>query len=50
MKKEVIGYLFQEKITTFLYSTVLELVIYLKIFMTCIKNLILLQTYIEFKI
>ena len=33
MKKGVIGYLFQEKITKFLYLTVLELVIYLKIFM-----------------
>ena len=44
MKKVVIGYHFQEKISTFLYSTVLELVIYLKIFMTYIKILILLQT------
>ena len=33
MKKGVIRYLFQEEITTFLYLTVLELVIYLKIFM-----------------
>ena len=50
MKKAAIGYPFQEKITTFLYFTVLELVIYLKIFMTYIKMLILLQTYIEFNI
>ena len=50
MKKAVIGYLFQEKITTFLYLTVLELVIYLKIFMKYIKILILLQTYLEFNI
>ena len=50
MKKAVIGYPFQEKITTFLYSTALELVIYLKIFTTFIKILILLQTYIEFNI
>ena len=50
MNQAVIGYLFQEKITTFSYSTVLELVKYLKIFMTYIKILILLQTYIGFKI
>ena len=50
MKKAVIGVVFQEKITTFLYSTVLELDIYLKIFMTYIKILILLQTYIGFNI
>ena len=50
MKKAAIGYLFQEKITTFLYLTVLGLDIYLKIFMIYIKNLILLQTYIEFNI
>ena len=50
MKKVAIGYLFQEKITTFLYLTVLELVIYLKIFMKYIKILILFQTYIEFNI
>ena len=50
MKKAVIGYLFQEKITTFLYLTVLELVIYLKIFMTYIKILILLQKYTGFNV
>ena len=50
MKKAVIGYPFQEIIKIFLYLTVLELVISQKIFMTYIKNLILLQTYIEFKI
>ena len=50
MKKVVIGYPFQEKITTFLYLTALELVIYLKIFIKFIKILISLQTYIEFKI
>ena len=50
MKKVVIGVVFQEKITTFLYLTVLVLVISLKIFITYIKNLILLQTYIGFKI
>ena len=49
-EKGHIGYLFQEKITIFLYLTVLELVIYLKIFITYIKILILLQTYIEFNI
>ena len=38
------------KITTFLYLTVLELVISLKIFTKYIKILILLQTYIEFNI
>ena len=36
MKKAVIG-VFQEKITTFLYLTALELAIYLKIFITYIK-------------
>ena len=50
MKKEVIGVAFQEKITTFLYLTVLELDIYLKTFMKYIKILILLQTYIGFNI
>ena len=50
MKKVVIGVVFQEKITTFLYLTHSELGIYLKIFITFIKNLILLQTYIESKI
>ena len=50
MKKAVIGVVFQEKITIFLYLTVLELVISLKIFMTYIKILILLQTYIGFNI
>ena len=50
MKEGVIGYPFQEKITTFLYLIHLELVIYLKIFMKYIKNLILLQTYIEINI
>ena len=50
MKKAVIGYPFQENIKILLYLIVLELVIYLKIFMTYIKILILLQTYIEFKI
>ena len=49
MKKAVIGVVFQEKITKFLYSTVLALVTYLKIFTTYIKNSILLQIYIEFK-
>ena len=43
MKKAVIIYLFQEKITTFLYLIHLELVICLKIFMTYIKNLILFK-------
>ena len=38
------------KITTFLYSTALALVISLKTFTSYIKILILLQTYIEFKI
>ena len=38
------------KITIFLYSKALELDTYLKIFMTFIKILILLQTYIEFNI
>ena len=50
MKKVVIGYPFQEIITTFSYLIHLELGIYLKIFMTYIKILILLQTYIGFKI
>ena len=50
MKKVVIGYLFQEITTTFSYLTHLELVISLKIFMTFIKILISLQTYIGFKI
>ena len=50
IKAVVTGVVFQEKLTTFLYLIHLELVIYLKIFMTFIKNLILLQTYIEFKI
>ena len=50
MKKAVIGVVFQEKITIFLYLTVLELVISLKIFMIYIKILILLQTYIGFNI
>ena len=50
MKKAVIGYPFQEKITTFLYLTHLVLVISQKIFMKYIKILILLRTYIEFKI
>ena len=50
MKKAVIGVVFQEKITTFLYLTVLVLAISQKIFMAYIKNLILLQTYIGFKI
>ena len=50
MKKVVIGIVFQEKITTFLYLTALELVISLKIFIKFIKILILLQTYIGFKI
>ena len=50
MKKVVIGVVFQEKIATFLYLKVLVLVISLKIFMTYIKILILLQTYIGFKI
>ena len=50
MKKAVIGYLFQEKITTFLYFNHLELVISQKIFMKYIKILILLQIYIEFNI
>ena len=50
MKKVVIGYPFQEIIITSTYLIHLELDIYLKIFMTFIKNLILLQTYIGFKI
>ena len=48
MKKAAIGYLFQEKITIFLYLIHLELVISLKISMKYIKILILLQTCIEF--
>ena len=48
--QEHIGVVFQEKITIFLYLIHLELVIYLKIFMKYIKILILLQTYVEFKI
>ena len=50
MKKVVIGYHFQEIIITSTYLIHLELVIYLRIFMTYIKILILLQTYIEFNI
>ena len=50
IKLGVIGVVFQEQITTFLSLTVLELAISLKIFMKYIKILILLQTYIEFKI
>ena len=50
MKKVVIGVVFQEKITIFLYSTVLVLVISQKIFIKFMKILILLQTYIGFKI
>ena len=50
MKKVVIGVVFQEKITTFLYLTALVLVISQKIFIRYIKILILLQTYIGFKI
>ena len=50
MKKVVIGVVFQEKITTLLYLTALELVTSQKIFITYIKNLILLQTYIGFNI
>ena len=50
MKKVVIGVVFQEKITISLYLTHLELEISLKILMKYIKNLILLQTYIEFNI
>ena len=50
MKKVVIGLLLQEIITTFSYLTHLELDTYLKIFMTFIKSLISLQTYIEFNI
>ena len=48
IKQAVIGYLFREIITTFLYLIHLGLVIYLKIFIIYIKILILLQTYIEF--
>ena len=50
MNRVAIGVFFQEIVTTFLYLTVLELVTYRKIFMKYIKILILLQTYIEFKI
>ena len=50
MKKVVIGYHFQEKITIFIYLIVLELDTYLKMFMIFIKILILLQTYIGFNI
>ena len=50
MNQVVIGVVFQELIEIFLYLIVLVLVISLKIFMTYIKNLILLQTSIEFKI
>ena len=50
MNQDLIGLLFQELIITFTYLTHLELVIYLKIFMTFIKILISLQTYIEFNI
>ena len=50
MKKVVIGYLFQELIKIFLYLTHSELDTYLKIFITYIKILILLQTYIGFNI
>ena len=50
MKKAVIGYHFQEVIKIFLYLTHLELDTYLKIFIKFIKILILLQTYIGFKI
>ena len=50
MKKAVIGYLFQELIKIFLYLTHSELDTYLKIFIKFIKILILLQTYIGFKI
>ena len=50
MNQDLIGLLFQEKIITSTYLTHLELVIFQKIFMTFIKILILLQTYIEFNI
>ena len=50
MNQDHIGYHFQEIIITSTYLTVLELDISLKIFMTYIKNLILLQTYTESKI
>ena len=50
MKKAVIGVVFQEKIAIFSYLTHLVLVISQKIFIKFIKILILLQTYIEFKI
>ena len=50
MKKVVIGVVFQENITTYTYLTHSELDTYLKIFIKFIKNLILLQIYIEFKI
>ena len=45
-----IDVLFQEKITTFSYLIVFELVISLKMFMKYIEILILLRIYIEFKI
>ena len=45
MNLVVIGYLFQEKITTFSYLIALELDTYLKIFITYIKILISSQTY-----
>ena len=50
MKKVAIGVVFQELIKIFLYLIHLELVIFQKIFIKFIKILILLQTYIEFKI
>ena len=50
MNQDLIGLLFQEKITTFIYLTHSELVISQKIFTTFIKILISLQTYIEFNI
>ena len=50
MKKAAIGYLFQEIIKVFLYVIHLELVISLKIFITFITILILLQTYTGFNI
>ena len=50
MKKAVIGVVFQELIKIFLYLTHLVLAISQKIFITYMKILILLQTYIGFKI
>ena len=50
MKKVVIGVVYQEQITIFSYLTALVLVISQKIFMTFIKILISLQTYIGFNI